>query len=942
MSSTTDINSLQAVFEKALLLDDVQQKQFIQESFPDNNKDINKVLSMLACATSDEDPIQEVVGKIANELGQNTSLIGYQIDKFQLTQLLGHGGMGEVYLAERIDDEYQQTVAIKIIREELKHLNIHEHFQKERQILADLNHPNICRLLDGGTTSEGLIYLVMEYIEGTPITEYCQKNQLTLKQQLILFLKVCRAVQAAHQSLIIHCDIKPANILVTKDGVPKLLDFGIANLASSELEQANDNLKKAITYAHASPEAIGNKSLRIESDVFSLGILFYELVAGQHPNHMPQELMSKLKVNNAAKNDEYLLKQIQENILATKHAIKQEPLSWIYIKSTRFIPQERYQTVNELIDDIHRYLDRYPVRAQPRSITTTLYYWIQRQYVLATATIVIVALIMVWGLREKNLRQLAETESLKHQKTTEFLVELFKGADPHYNKGQQLTAIELLDKGKESLDINPNLDHVLDTAIKQTIAKAYEALSEHEHAETLYQESLNRELNASDINWHKTAELYSLLGDNARKDSRFEASRTWQNNALQSLENINGISTVHSRIYNNFGVLELDTAHYEQAKNWLTKARDAAIRYPEKLKERLTAIEHNLALTYNLMNQLEMAISIYQKVLVQKEEIFGKKHPRYLSTFGNLVNLYQYLGDQRTESSLEELFSLSSAIYAPGNIALLQDKSALAAFYSDTGKYQKAEEIHLDIIRIMKESNNQNTVNYALFINNLAVQYIDTERFEEAEELTRKSLEIRAQFYAKDHPRIGTILNNMALIFINLERYSEAEALLLRAKAIFEAKNSEIKLVTSLLRIAKLKLLSGKAKDAHQIHNQVESTLRESELPEAHSTRVTLLADRARVALKVQNFELAMEYINRCIGLANDSILNSPLDIARFQLVKADILLQIRKPEQAKEILTQVRPILEAHLLDNSPSLAYTESLIKQVGEQKSYDDKSN
>ncbi len=225
-------------------------------------------------------------------LPANPNRAGRRIGVYRLLEQIGQGGMGEVYRAERADGQYDKQVAIKFVRAGLDTTSILERFRHERQVLASLDHPNIARLLDGGTTDEGIPYLVMELIEGTPIDEYCDAQKLPVTERLKLFVQVCSAVQYAHQHLVIHRDIKPGNIIVTTEGVPKLLDFGIAKIldptANSQTTVANP-----MTPEYASPEQIRGEPITTSTDVYSLGVVLYQLLTGHSPypkdTHAPHE-----------------------------------------------------------------------------------------------------------------------------------------------------------------------------------------------------------------------------------------------------------------------------------------------------------------------------------------------------------------------------------------------------------------------------------------------------------------------------------------------------------------------------------------------------------------------------------------------------------------------------------------------------------------------------
>ncbi len=320
-------------------------------------------------------------------------MIGERLGAYRIVGELGRGGMGAVYLAERADSEFRQRVAVKIVKRGMDTDSILRRFRNERQILASLDHPNIARLVDGGTTADGRPYFVMEYIKGEPITHYCDARQLSIRERLRLFQQVCAAVSYAHDNLIIHRDIKPSNILVTAKGTPKLLDFGIAKLLNPEL--AHDTLApttlsvRPMTPEYASPEQVRGDQVTPASDQYSLGVLLYELLTSHRPYQMrngtflevarviceatperPSKLVT-LARDAATAGDEgakthITLQAICESRGVTPDALRRElesGLDNIILLALRKEPGERYPTVAELSADIGRFLDGQPVSA---------------------------------------------------------------------------------------------------------------------------------------------------------------------------------------------------------------------------------------------------------------------------------------------------------------------------------------------------------------------------------------------------------------------------------------------------------------------------------------------------------------------------------------------------------------------------------------------------
>jgi eukaryotic-like serine/threonine-protein kinase len=331
-----------------------------------------------------------------SEENQTDFYTGRQIDSYQLLKAIGHGGMGTVYLAARRDD-FEKRVALKLIKRGMDTNSVLKRFVMERQILAQLEHPLIANLLDGGSTADGLPYLVMEYVEGQPVTKFCAARDLSIEDRLRLFQKICAAVSFAHQNLVVHRDLKPSNILVTKDGTPKLLDFGIAKLLhpdwSLDTNEATATMFRVMTPEYASPEQIRGLPIKTTSDVYSLGVVLYELLTGERPykidSRLPDEVARivlteepirpsaisnfKFQISNSKptnETDPNSNQRITKNDSAANPKSKiQNPKSLrgdldnIILKALRKEPERRYQSVQEFSEDIRRHLEGLPVTA---------------------------------------------------------------------------------------------------------------------------------------------------------------------------------------------------------------------------------------------------------------------------------------------------------------------------------------------------------------------------------------------------------------------------------------------------------------------------------------------------------------------------------------------------------------------------------------------------
>lgn len=345
-----DWDRAQELFDQASALPKAEQQAFLDNNCPDPELR-QTVLDLLAEADSQP---SDLLSQIVTPEPINIDRTGQLIGAYRIEKEIGRGGMGEVYLATRIDNEFEHRVALKVVRRGLAIDEILGRFRQERQILARLDHANIVRLLDGGSTPDGLPYLAMDYVEGIPITEYCENHNLDTKARCRLILPVCDAVAHAHRHLIVHRDLKPANILVTKEGVPKLLDFGIAKLIETN-EEATQAAFRPLTPDYASPEQVSGAPITTATDIYQIGAVLLRVVTGKKPNQI-----------EAAK----LPSDLDNIIRRAMHAD----------------PQRRYSSAQELSEDIQRYLDNRPVLARRDSLFYQLRKAIQRSP-LTTAAI---------------------------------------------------------------------------------------------------------------------------------------------------------------------------------------------------------------------------------------------------------------------------------------------------------------------------------------------------------------------------------------------------------------------------------------------------------------------------------------------------------------------------------------------------------------------------
>ena len=374
---------IQQLFGDALELQAQDRTEFLSEACAGNAELLDEIESLLKSDEPQSPFLQTPAFEIsASEIAaqvlesEEASAVDKLVGAYRIVREIGRGGMGTVYLADRIDGQFQKQVAIKLLRRGLENESVVRRFQNERQILADLEHQNIARLIDGGTTENGLPYFVMEYVEGLPVGRFCDEQRLTIEERLNLFRQICAAVEFAHEHSIIHRDIKPSNILVTKSGTPKLLDFGIAKTSSHNGTLASTaTALRVMTPEYASPEQMRGERVGKASDIYSLGLLLYELITGQRPYIFDSK--SPYEIVQAVCNEEPVRPSVAGSRLSIANGlsapgqltkIQNGDLDNIVLKSLRKEPERRYASVREFSEDIRRCLEGLPVAARRDTI----------------------------------------------------------------------------------------------------------------------------------------------------------------------------------------------------------------------------------------------------------------------------------------------------------------------------------------------------------------------------------------------------------------------------------------------------------------------------------------------------------------------------------------------------------------------------------------------
>ncbi|MCC5942347.1 MAG: protein kinase [Balneolaceae bacterium] len=602
-----------------------------------------------------------------------------EIDRYQISEEIGRGGMSVVYRAKRTDGEFEREVAIKIMQPfGIDREDRFRRLRDERQILASLNHPNIAKVFDGGVTPEGWPYMVMELVDGAPFIDYCNKQNLNLIDRLNLFTSVCKAVNYAHQNLILHRDLKPGNILVTNDGRVKLLDFGIAKLldeGGSAVPLTRTGIP-LLTPEYAAPEQFQNEPPSTSLDIYSLGVILYELLAGTRPfdlnNKSYFEITNIIREKAPAKpSEKSCIKKISPSDL-------RGDLDTICMKALRKEPNERYGSVQELLDDITRYCSGLPVRARPATRSYRLKKFVGRHRTGAAASLVFllflfsfIALLIyqqsITSLerdRAVSLTEQLQAELDRSNTLRNFLVDLFSANIPDRPSDEIPSTEELLEIGVEkALDPESGSDAIRADMLT-VIGSIYEPLNRLERAIELTEKAIEIAESDTDKNRKQLIAAYRLHSKILLRQREFLQSETSLFKAQELLAPDERTGEDDLRLMLDLARIRMHHGEYDEAKKMLLPFVDQAKSGKTYSPALITRLLWDMGIVYNLTDELEKSLEIRTFLNTHTKNIHGTTNLNYIVSLANTALVQIKLGRFTDgEESLAEVFNLYDEIF---------------------------------------------------------------------------------------------------------------------------------------------------------------------------------------------------------------------------------------------------------------------------------------
>jgi tetratricopeptide (TPR) repeat protein len=674
---------------------------------------------------------------------------GTRVGDYMLRMPIGQGGMGSVWLADRIDGRYEGRAAVKLLNTSMAGPGGQSRFIREGTILARLTHPSIARLLDAGLlAADGHPYLVLEFVEGDDITTFCDKNQLDVERRVRLFLDVLDAVAHAHANLVVHRDIKPSNVLVTPEGHVKLLDFGVAKLLENTRGRADVTApreRSGLTPRYAAPEQIDDEPVTTATDVYALGVLLYELVAHRHPvgaaDIAAGDLLKSIMVDDPPKPSEVGPVDWRREIAGD--------LDTIVMKALKKQPAERYQSGEAMADDLRRFLHHEPIGAHPDSVGYRTAKFVRRHRgALTTAAVVLagaISLVTFYTARLSAERDRSQHEAAKATRISELLTGLLTAADPYRTPdAKTVTVRNMLDLGAERIDRELADQPELRAEMLTVIGRVYQRLGAYDKAQPMLERALP-------------------LGREAFGPAHPRVAQT-----------LNDLGALHRERGDSAGAKPLLEEALAMRRS-LLGANDPAVA--------VTLVE--LARVNKDLGFPDESTRLDREALAVRRTAFGEEHQDTATTMNDLALL---LVDRGELGEAERLFRRTleiyrrllgptheSAVIAQGNLGL--------ALYSQ-GRAAEAEAELRNALAIEEKNFGSDSPQIAPTLNNLAYAVLDLGRRSEAQAILERAVALTLKGVGDAHPRYATCALNLGRVYLMNNDARSAEPLVRRALEI--------------------------------------------------------------------------------------------------------------------------------------------------------------
>lgn len=930
---------LEVLFEAVVDLSASERKALLHRECGEDASMRREIEALLAADEVEDDfiePLAEIVPRDDSADSEDLLREGSRLGPYEVERLLASGGMGKVYLARRVDQQYEKRVAVKVIKRGMDTDEVLRRFRHERQTLANLDHPHIARLFDGGVGPNGLPYLVMEFIEGVPIDEFCDRHSFSVRRRIQIFRQVCEAVDYAHRNLVVHRDLKPANILVNEDGAPKLLDFGISKVLQSSGEGEHSLLTqegpRPLTPDYGSPEQVRGDAVTIASDVYSIGIVLYELLTGFRPYRVTTSSSSEMEAIVCRKQPDPPsvavvrgagLRTGSENGDGSSSAPRAPrpfapgearrlrrqlagDLDRIVMMALRKEPERRYPSVRELSEDLGRYLEGKPVIARQDSWSYRAGKFLGRHVALTVMAGVLLVTLIGGAVTVVWQGHLARVEAVKSRQIADFVRGMLASVRPEL-EGIEVTVQEVLEEAslriREDFADQPEIR----ASLLLTIGQSFESLGRYDRAEPLLRQALELQTDLSGEEGLNSAILlnhlghvmisrgfYAEAGDFLERARRLTASA--RRGALV-LERANSLEHLSS--------LRLENGRLEESEKMIKEALE--IRTAEFGADDLRTVQTRARWASVLLERgrfLE-AKQTFEAALARVEEILGEDDPRVaneLVDFGLL--LYRLRGAEPAYPLLERAVAIRREKLGAEHPSLAQSLTAFGMALVGLGKKDEAEACFGEAISINEKRLGSDHPALANALNDLGLIKTSKREFEESVELHHRALRILEGKFGRDHLQVAITLEHLGRLY-QVWHFSYGEkakdyyrqALEIRRRVLGD---SHPNLESALLPLGALTFGYGEYDEAISYYEEAIELQRQT-LPANHPRIAHSLFQLSMAHDQLGDQETRLRLLRECREIYLQSEPGGSDYVSSVELSLAECLVFLKRFEEAEE-----------------------------------------
>ena len=737
---------VQDLFHAAADLPPGEQQRYLDQQCGADRALVAEVRALLDADSQSGGLLDRQVADIASGVLSPAPPFGERLGPYRILGLLGEGGMGVVYLVAR--EDLGSRAALKVLRDAWVSPERRERFAAEQRTLAQLVHPAIAQLHDAGTLPDGTPWLVMEFVEGVPLTQYCRQHRATVTQRLTLFRSVCDAVQHAHRHAVIHRDLKPSNILVTSDGAVKLLDFGIAKQLEGYDTPADQTRTgfRLLTPAYAAPEQFQGGRLGVHTDVYSLGVVLYELLSGKLPfdlaRRSPDEVLRLVSEREPVRPSLVARAAVQlhgaDAGVPDAGRAAWADLDVLCLTAMHRDPARRYRTVEAVIRDVDHYLRGQPLEAQRDSVRYRMGKFLRRHWrpvsAAAAVGVAVVALSVVYALRLSHAKNLALAEAARTQRIEQFMLTLFEGGTEEAGPQNELKVVALVERGV-------------------------------------------REAGALDSEPAVQAELYQTLGSIAEKLGKLDQAESLLNLSLEKRRAYFGPD--HSDVGRSLvalAQLDIARAKYDDAEK---RAREGLAMLRRHLPPDDPMIARAVSTLGSVLENkpdYPGCIRTFEEA-VQLESKHSAASPGLAVALSELANCQFYVGNFEASDALNRrVLALDRKLHGEKHPHVADDLINLGAVQFERGRYAEAEKFQREAVTIFRDWYGPDHPETASALTHLGRSLASDKKYDEARSVLEEALATQERIYGKVHPRVASALNELGRVAQAGGRLDDAEA----------------------------------------------------------------------------------------------------------------------------------------------------------------------